>query len=63
MSDDYRKIVQEAVAKFGKDKKRLMDIARAVHAKTGHLSEDIVGTIAAALGCYRVEVRDMTSFL
>ena len=62
MSDDYRKIVQEAVAKFGKDKKRLMDIARAVHAKTGHLSEDIVGTIADALGCHRVEVRDMTSF-
>ncbi|MFO7974287.1 MAG: NAD(P)H-dependent oxidoreductase subunit E [Candidatus Hydrogenedentota bacterium] len=62
MSDDYKQIVQEAVEKFGKDRKRLMDIARAVHAKTGYLSEDMIGAIATALGCHRVEVRDMVSF-
>ena len=62
MSDDYKKVVKEIVAEFGNDRKRLMDIARAVHAKTGHISEDIVGAIADALGCHRVEVRDMTSF-
>lgn len=62
MSDDYKQIVQEAVEKFGKDKTRLMDIARAVHAKTGYLSEDIIGAIAEVLGCHRVEVRDMVSF-
>ncbi|MEA3365504.1 MAG: NAD(P)H-dependent oxidoreductase subunit E, partial [Candidatus Hydrogenedentes bacterium] len=52
----------EAVEKFGKDKKRLMDIARAVHARTGYLSEDMIGAIAGAVGCHRVEVRDMVSF-
>ncbi len=62
MSDDYREIVQEIVETFGKDKKRLMDIARAVHARVGHLSEEVVGVIADALGCHRVEVRDMASF-
>ena len=62
MSDDYKRVVKEIVAEFGNDRKRLMDIARAVHAKTGHISEDIVGAIADALGCHRVEVRDMTSF-
>lgn len=62
MSEEYKKVVQEVVETFGKDKTRLMDIARGVHARTGHLSEDIVGAIAEALGCHRVEVRDMASF-
>ncbi|MBN2311806.1 MAG: NAD(P)H-dependent oxidoreductase subunit E [Candidatus Hydrogenedentes bacterium] len=62
MAEDYAKLVNETVEKFGKDRGRLMDIARALHAELGHLSEDTIGLVADALGIHRVEVRDMASF-
>ncbi len=62
MAEDYAAIIKEIVEQHGKDRGRLMDIARAVHAKVGCLCEDIIGQIADALGIHRVEVRDMVSF-
>ncbi len=62
MTDDYSGIINEIVERFGKDRSRLMDIARAVHARLGHFSEGVVGQIAKSLGISHAEVRDMTSF-
>jgi [NiFe] hydrogenase diaphorase moiety large subunit len=55
-------IVNEVAGQFGNDRTRLMDVARAVHARLGYLSEDTVADMATALGTHRVEVRDMVSF-
>ncbi len=54
--------VGRIVEQFGKERTRLMDIARAVHAQLGCITEDAIGEIAEALGIHRVEVRDMVSF-
>lgn len=62
MAEAHSTLVKEVVEQFGADRSRLMDIARALHGKLGHLSEDIIGEIADALGIHRVEVRDMVSF-
>lgn len=62
MAEDYSATIKEIVEKYGKDRTRLMDIARAVRAQFGHVSEDMIGQIADALGIHRVEVRDMVSF-
>ncbi|MBP8128748.1 MAG: NAD(P)H-dependent oxidoreductase subunit E [Candidatus Hydrogenedentes bacterium] len=55
-------LVTQVVEQFGRDRGRLMDIARSVHAKLGCLTEETVGQIAKALGMHRVQVRDMVSF-
>ncbi|MFP4499829.1 MAG: NAD(P)H-dependent oxidoreductase subunit E [Candidatus Hydrogenedentota bacterium] len=55
-------IVASAAEQVGYDRHRLMDVARAVHAKQGYLDEGTLGEIAEALGMARVEVRDMVSF-
>ncbi len=62
MADDYSKIIDPVVEQFGKDRSRLMDIARAIHAELGYLSEEAIGQIADALDMHRVEARDMVSF-
>ena len=62
MAEDYSQVIDQIVDQFGKDRSRLMDIARAVHAKLGHLPEEAIGCIQQALGMHRVEVRDMASF-
>lgn len=62
MADDTVKLVSQTLERFGKDRGRLMDIVRTLHAELGHLSEQTIGQIAAALGIHRVEVRDMVSF-
>ncbi|HNR30434.1 MAG TPA: NAD(P)H-dependent oxidoreductase subunit E [Candidatus Hydrogenedentes bacterium] len=55
-------LVTQVVEQFGRDRGRLMDIARALHAKLGCLTEDTIGDVADALGMRRVQVRDMVSF-
>ena len=62
MAEDHGGVVRQVVQQFGKDRSRLMDIARMLHAKLGCLSEDTIGQIAAELGMHRVQVRDMVSF-
>jgi [NiFe] hydrogenase diaphorase moiety large subunit len=62
MAEDIAGVVNEIVEEFGRDRSRLMDIARAVHARLGHLSEEVTGQIHQSLGIHRVEARDMASF-
>ena len=62
MAEEHSGIITQVVKEFGNDPTRLMDIARAIHGTLGHLSEDTIGQIAAALGMHRVQVRDMVSF-
>lgn len=62
MAEELVSLVNQTVERFGKDRGRLMDIARTLHARLGYLSEETVGHIARALGIHRVEVRDMVSF-
>ncbi|NIA15526.1 MAG: hypothetical protein GWP08_15800 [Nitrospiraceae bacterium] len=62
MVEDYSQVIDQIVEQSGKDRSRLMDIVRAVHAKLGYLPEEAIGCIQQALGMHRVEVRDMTSF-
>ena len=62
MTEDLSGIIDQIVEQFGKDRMRLMDIAREANAKLGYLSEEAIGYIHKALGIHRVEVRDMVSF-
>ena len=54
--------VDAAVAEFGADRTRLMDIVQAVQHRLGHVSDAAVRAVAAALGIHAVEVEDMVSF-
>ncbi len=62
MEKNELQIIHETVELYGKNRIRLMDIARDVHERLGRLSEEVIGEIANALGMARVDVRDMTSF-
>lgn len=62
MAEDYSETIDRIVEKFGRDRSRLMDITRAVHAELGHLPEEAMRSIPKALGMHRVEVLDMASF-
>jgi len=62
MKEDYSQLIEEVVERFGRDRTRMMDIARAIHAKLGCLPEEVMGLIPKVLGIHRVEVRDMASF-
>ena len=62
MLDEQTNCVAEIVTRYDNDPLRLMDIARAVHAQLGHISESTIGQIAKALGIERIKVRDMVSF-
>ena len=55
-------LIKRIVQQYGSDRSRLMDMARAVHAALGHISEEASAALAEALGVPLVEVRDMVSF-
>src|SRR5262249_34677523 len=55
-------VIDAIVGSIGKDRGQLLAIARAVQARLGHVSEDAIDQIAAALGLHRVEVADAVSF-
>jgi [NiFe] hydrogenase diaphorase moiety large subunit len=60
--DEQVAMVQGIVARHGQDRTRLMDIAREVHQRFGHISPDSIRAISGALGIPCIEVRDMVSF-
>ena len=62
MPADCASIIQEIVEQYGKDRFRLMDIARSVHARLGYMSDEVMGEVQRALGIHLVEVRDMATF-
>ncbi|HUT26416.1 MAG TPA: NAD(P)H-dependent oxidoreductase subunit E [Sumerlaeia bacterium] len=62
MGEDHARIIDETTERFGKDRGRLIDIARTLQRELGQLSEETIGRIAAALDMHRVEVRDALSF-
>jgi len=62
MSENYSEIINQVVDQFGKDRSRLLDIAREVQAQVGYLPEEAMALIPQALGIHLVEVRDMASF-
>ena len=62
MAKSDAEIINEIVEGYGKDRSRMMDIIRAVHARLGYLPEEGLRVIPKALGVHRVEVSDMASF-
>jgi [NiFe] hydrogenase diaphorase moiety large subunit len=62
MAKSDAEVINEIVERYGKDRSRMMDIVRAVHAKLGYLPEEGLRVIPKALGIHRVEVSDMASF-
>ncbi len=60
--EQQRDIISQVAEEFGRSPARLLDVARGVHARLGHLSEESIGFIAEALGLERVRVRDTISF-
>jgi [NiFe] hydrogenase diaphorase moiety large subunit len=62
MSADLDKGVREICQTYGNDRRRLMDIARAVQGKFGCVSSQALDRIAAAIGATRVEVESLASF-
>ncbi len=48
--------------RYGRDRRRLLDIIREVHARHGWLSDDATRELAQALNIRPVEIRDMASF-
>jgi len=62
MPADPLSIVREIVRRTGKDRSRLLDIAREVQSRVGWIPGEAVGAIAEALGIRPVQVRDAISF-
>ncbi|TWT84204.1 NAD-reducing hydrogenase HoxS subunit alpha [Planctomycetes bacterium CA13] len=62
MPKETTAIIEQIAHQFNNDPTRLMDVARAVHGRLGHLSELSIGLIAKNLGIHRAQVRDMVSF-
>ncbi|TWU44877.1 NAD-reducing hydrogenase HoxS subunit alpha [Novipirellula aureliae] len=62
MPKETTAIIEQIAHQFENDPTRLMDVARAVHGRLGHLSELSIGLIAKNLGIHRAQVRDMVSF-
>ncbi len=54
--------VSAIAARFGNDRRRLLDIVREVHAQHGWLSDEAVAELSRALSIRRVEIQDMASF-
>jgi [NiFe] hydrogenase diaphorase moiety large subunit len=59
---DAAKTIADICRTFGNDPARLMDIARAVQAKFGHIPGEALDRIAACVGVPRVEVESTVSF-
>ena len=62
MARSDAEVINEIVERYGKDRSRMMDIVRAVHARLGYLPEEGLRVIPKALGIHRAEVTDMASF-
>lgn len=63
MSDaSISRVVEEVARKHGRERWRLMDIARAVQQRLGCVNSEAVDAIAAWLGISRVEVEGFVSF-
>jgi [NiFe] hydrogenase diaphorase moiety large subunit len=62
MTEAKRQIIKEIVDQYGKDKTRLMDVARAIQSRVGDLSEETIGYVQECLDLHRVEIRDMATF-
>jgi len=62
MSTGYEEAIREIVEKYGKDSRRLMDIAIEVQERFGYISEKMMKNIGDALGIPLVKVRDTVSF-
>jgi [NiFe] hydrogenase diaphorase moiety large subunit len=62
MNADLDKGVRKICKAYGNDRRRLMDIARAVQGEFGCVSGEALGLIAAAVGATRVEVESLVSF-
>jgi len=62
MPKETTAVIEQIAHQFENDPTRLMDVARAVHGRLGHLSELSIGLIAKNLGIHRAQVRDMVSF-
>ena len=62
VSDDPVAAVAEIVVTVGDDKTRLLDVIAATQSRLGHLSDEALVAIAAALGISYVEVLDTASF-
>lgn len=54
--------VGRIVESFGSDQSRLMDMVQAVQQRFGHVGDEAVQALAAALGIHAVEIEDMVSF-
>ena len=62
MVEERAASIARICGQYGRDPSRLMDIAREVQARYGHISEENIALIADALGIHRVEVRDTVTF-
>jgi [NiFe] hydrogenase diaphorase moiety large subunit len=62
MAESPENAVQEVCRAHGNDRGRLMDIVRAVQARSGCVSPDAIEAIARAVGAPRVEVESVVSF-
>ncbi len=54
--------IAEICSRYDNEPARLMDVARAVHARFGHMSSDMIDRVAAGLKLPRVEVQGLVSF-
>jgi [NiFe] hydrogenase diaphorase moiety large subunit len=55
-------IIETVVARYRRDRARLIDILRDVQAELGHVPPDAIGTIASLLGVSRIEVEGAATF-
>jgi len=62
MPDSPASVVAEVIGHVGKDRVRLLDIARETQTRLGFLGDEAVEAIASSLGMRPVEVRDALSF-
>ena len=62
MDKKSEKFVKDVCRKFGNDRTRLMDIARAVQAGLGGIPGDCLDLLAQELGLHRVEVESLATF-
>jgi NADH:ubiquinone oxidoreductase subunit E len=62
MSGTVEQVVREVCERFGRDRTRMMDIVREVQRALGHVPNQAVEAIAAAVGTPRVEVDSVVSF-
>ncbi len=62
MSNDLKQAVEAAVGRCGRDRSRLLDVARDVQRSQGHISDEAMELMASGLNTSRVEVESLVSF-